>query len=331
VGVKLEKLPYSTKGGGMKRPRILYPLISAIIVLLVLIISQVRFDIPVEELKEIYANSESQFIDIDGLQVHYRDEGNGPALVLVHGTSSSLHTWDGWIRELKDSFRIIRMDLPGFGLTGPNENHDYRISSYVSFLNAFFDKIGISQFYIGGSSLGGEIVWRYALAYPEKVSKLVLIDAGGYPLEKLPPVFRLGSIPLLNNVMRYVTPRFFVGGSLRDVYGDESKVTSELVERYYMLALREGNRDALLERIAVHGAEDHHLQIKNIRVPTLILWGKGDQWIPPEDAYRFYKEIARSVLIVYGGIGHVPMEEIPEKTALDVKRFLLSHDAQTGQ
>ena len=304
------------------KSRILYPLISVIIVALVLIISQIKSDIPVETLKALYANSESRFIDIDGLQVHARDEGNGPVLVLVHGTSASLHTWDGWVKELIDSFRIIRMDLPGFGLTGPNKKHEYRISNYVEFLNAFLDKMGLTHCYLAGNSLGGEIAWAYALTYPERVSKLVLIDSAGYPKEKLPPVFRLGRIPVLKSVLKYVTPRFFVKGGLKEVYGDDSKVTPELVDRYYRLTLREGNRDALLAGIAVHGEEDRHLHIKNIKAPTLVLWGKEDKWISLEHANRFDTDIPRSDLIIYEGIGHVPMEEIPQKTASDVKLFL---------
>jgi pimeloyl-ACP methyl ester carboxylesterase len=314
--------PLSKKGDAMKQRRILYPLISIVIIISVLIISQIRPDIPLDTLREIYANSESLFIDIEGLPVHTRDQGKGPTLVLVHGTSSSLHTWDGWIPELKDSFRIIRMDLPGFGLTGPNRDHDYRISSYVSFIDAFLNKLGITNCYLAGNSLGGEIAWAYALKNPQKVSKLILIDAAGYPLEKLPPVFRLGRIPLLRNLLKVVTPRFFVEGSLKEVYGDDSKVTPELVDRYYQLALRPGNRDALLARIAVHDEEDCHLQIKDISVPTLILWGKEDKWIPLEYAHRFDADIPRSKLIIYEGVGHVPMEEIPQKTASDVKFFL---------
>ncbi|HZX63804.1 MAG TPA: alpha/beta hydrolase, partial [Myxococcales bacterium] len=115
--------------------------------------SQIKGDIPLQDLKGRYAGAASRFLDIGGLQVHYRDEGDGPPLLLLHGTGSSLHTWDGWAGALRDRFRVIRMDLPGFGLTGPNKDDDYRISSYVEFVEAFRKRLGLDTFALAGNSL----------------------------------------------------------------------------------------------------------------------------------------------------------------------------------
>ena len=136
-------------------------------------------DIPVETLKKKYCNEQSKFIEINGQEIHYRDEGSGYPLVLVHGTSSSLHTWDAWTNELKNDFRIIRMDIPAFGITGETKDRNYTIENYVKFIDAFTTALGVDTFYLAGNSLGGEITWNYAYSHPDRVKKIILIDAAG--------------------------------------------------------------------------------------------------------------------------------------------------------
>lgn len=297
-----------------------------IIVVLVLVLSQVRFDIPVAELKKQYANDHSQFMSLQGMDVHYRVEGAGPALVLIHGTASSLHTWDGWVNELSNDFTIIRLDLPAFGLTGPIEGNVYNMDVYTGFLHEFLKKLDVDSFFLAGNSLGGNIAWNYTLRYPEEVQKLILIDASGYPLgDRKPPLaFKLGRTPGLGVLMHYVSPKFLFEKSIRDVYGDDSKVTDSLIQRYYDLSLREGNREALVARMNQLNYPNAD-QIKNIAVPTLIQWGSGDIWIPVEDGYKFEKDISGSQVKVYDGVGHVPMEEIPAESAADARSFLLGN------
>lgn len=297
-----------------------------IIVILVLILSQVRFDIPVEELKKQYADTESKFLSIQGLNVHYKVEGSGPYLVLIHGTASSLHTWDSWVNELKSDFTVVRMDLPAFGLTGPNEDNVYNMDVYTSFIHELVQALSIDSFFLAGNSLGGNIAWNYTLRYPEQVKKLILIDASGYPIgDRKPPLaFRLGRTPGLNVLMHYVSPKFLFRKSILDVYGDDTKVTDSLIQRYYDLSLREGNREALVARMnQLHYPNSDEIQ--NISVPTLIQWGSDDKWIPVEDAHKFESDISGAVLQIYNGVGHVPMEEIPVRTAQDARQFLLAN------
>ncbi len=293
------------------------------VILLVIILSQFRFDVSVNDLKPLYTNAESKFIEVDGMQVHYRVEGNGPPLVLLHGTASSLHTWDGWVNDLKSEFKIITLDLPAFGLTGPNPSHDYTIQYYVDFLHRFMDKIGIYEFDLAGNSLGGQIAWNYALSFPHQVKKLVLIDAAGYTLNrKIPFVFKLARIPVVKDVFAYITPKYMIRKSILDVYGNDDLVTDELVDRYYKLTLREGNRKAFVDRANTTFLYQTE-RIPEVITPTLILWGEQDQWIPLEHGKLFNEEMPNSELIVYPGVGHVPMEEIPAKTAEDTRAFLL--------
>lgn len=284
-------------------------------------------DIPLDVLKMKYANVESKFLELDGMEVHYRDEGNGPVVVLVHGTASSLHTWDGWVKELKGSCRVIRMDIPAFGLTGPNANHDYSMQAYVEFIDKFTAKLGLDSFMIAGNSLGGEIAWNYALAHPNKVQKMVLIDAAGYPKEgPIPIAFMLPRIPVINKIMTKVTPRRLVKKSITQVMYNDELVTEDLVDRHFELLLREGNRKAYVERVkAIWKREPgYHERIKDLQVLTLILWGREDVWLPVEHGDSFNEDIRHSILVIYDHAGHIPQEEIPEATASDARAFFLS-------
>lgn len=279
------------------------------------------------ELAPRYAPPPSQFMDVMGMQVHYRDEGprNDPEpIVLLHGTSSSLHTWQGWADALKGQRRVIRCDLPGFGLTGPFPDDDYSMPHYVKFVLALMDKLGVQQAVLGGNSFGGEIAWEVAVAAPGHVAKLVLVDAGGYPLDStsVPIGFRIARTPVLNKVMEYTLPRDMVEDSVRNVYADPAKVTPALVDRYYDLTLRAGNRHALAQRFrAAPSGTDMNL-ISQVHVPTLILWGEQDRLIPPDNAGRFHQDIAGSEEVLLPGLGHVPQEEGPAASVAVLKHFL---------
>ena len=306
----------------MKQLIKVFKIVLAINLLLVLIIVVVfsHKDIPLNELKIKYTNSDSSFINIEGTNVHYRDEGSSSdsiPIILIHGTGSSLHAYDIWSDNLKKSNRVIRMDLPAFGLTGPFLKRDYTISNYTTFLKEFLDSLNIKQCILVGNSLGGEIAWRLAIQEPVMSRKLILLDPSGYPVisKSVPIAFKLAKIPVLNKFLTYITPRFLVRASIENVYFDKSKVSDSLVNRYFDLTLRKGNRKAIVDRLKVsttltNGTKTHD-NIKNIKQPTLIIWGSDDQLIPVENGYKFKNDITNSKLIVMQQTGHVPMEEKP--------------------
>jgi pimeloyl-ACP methyl ester carboxylesterase len=284
-------------------------------------------DRPLSELQARWAPPPSTFVDVQGMHVHLRDEGprtDPVPIVLLHGTSSSLHTWDGWAEELKSNRRVIRFDLPGFGLTGPSADGDYRIESYVRFVAAMLDQLGVSRCVIAGNSFGGQVAWETALAHPQRIEKLILVDAAGYPFQSksIPIGFRIARIPVLNRLMEFTLPRSMVESSVRNVYGDPGKVTPELVDRYFAITLREGNRRALAKRFEQAPPGLHADRIAALKLPTLILWGRRDRLIPPGDADRFHRDIAGTRLIVFDRLGHVPQEEDPAATVAAVKQFL---------
>lgn len=301
---------------------------SLIIVGLLLILIMVFFghrDIPLDDLKAKYAQPPSSFVSVDGMEVHYRDEGaDSIPIVLVHGTGSSLHTFNDWAVQLKTSHRVIRMDLPGYGLTGPFPEGSYSIDSYVNFVNHFLTTLGIEKCVLAGNSLGGRIAWSYAVKYPEMVDKLILIDASGYSSEakSVPIAFKIAQIPLIKNIFKFITPRDVVKSSVENVYADKTKVTDELVDRYFELTLREGNRQAFIDRFDIKPDTTAHLAIKSIQQRTLVLWGEQDYLIPVEKAYQFHNDLPNDTLVIMGDVGHVPMEESPNQSLDVVISFL---------
>lgn len=284
-------------------------------------------DIPLEELKTKYANNSSLFTSINNMNIHYRDEGSRSdsiPIILIHGTGSSLHTFDNWSSKLSKNKRVVRMDLPGYGLTGPFPDRNYSKNNYVSFIKLFLDTLKIKKCILAGNSLGGNIAWLFTTKFPSKVEKLILIDASGYPNKSkdIPIAFKFAQTPIVKNAFTYITPRFIAKKSVENVYADKSKVTTDLVDRYFELTLREGNRQAFVDRLANEPDPNQFEKIKTIKQPVLILWGEQDMLTPVEMAYQFNKDLNNSTLTILKNVGHVPMEESPDESLEHVKQFL---------
>lgn len=310
----------------------LYATLSVFLLLLAALLAALALswapDRPVDTLMARWAAPPSYFVTLQGMQVHVRDEGprdDPTPIVLIHGTSASLHTWDGWVAALSPHRRVVRMDLPGFGLTGPAPDGDYSMARYTGFMRDLLDLLKLDEVVMGGNSLGGGIAWQTALAHPTRVSQLILVDATGYPLQpqSMPIGFRLAQISWLAPITQKILPRSMIAASVRNVYGQPDKVSPALVDRYYELTLREGNRASLTKRFRYRSSDAALAgQIALLKLPTLVLWGSEDRLIPPEHGQSFQRDIAGSQLQVFEGLGHVPHEEDPEATVQAVTRFL---------
>ncbi|MDP9008442.1 MAG: alpha/beta hydrolase [Pseudomonadota bacterium] len=290
-------------------------------------------DRPVAALAARWAPSPSKFVEIAGMSVHLRDEGpaDDPVpIILIHGMSASLHTWEGWVRALRESHRVVSFDLPGFGLTGPSPTGDYSSEANVRFVRALMDRLDIQRAVLAGNSLGGNIALESAYAFPERVEKLVLVDSGGYPTAStsVPIGFRIARIPVLNRFMESMLPRGFIESSVHSVYGDPAKVTPALVDRYFDLTLREGNRKALVRRFEQTDFGGNAGMIATLKMPTLIIWGGRDHLIPLDSAARFHRDIVGSQLVVFDDLGHVPQEEDPVRSVAAVVKFLATPEKQ---
>jgi len=283
-------------------------------------------DVPLAQLKPKYSTAQSQYIPVLGMQVHVRDEGpksDSIPLVLLHGMSSSLNTWDEVVQSLAGRRRTISVDLPGFGMTGPNPQNQYNFVFYNEFIDSLCAKLGVQKFTLVGNSMGGAIAWNYDITHPGRLDKLVLIDAAGYPKtkEKGSLGFLIASTSVINNLLLYFTPKVLVRKSLETIYYDKNLVTDAQVERFHDIVVREGNRAAALE--IFKGSFGKPLgKTSQVKTPTLILWGEFDHVIDVGNAKRFNQDIQGSKQVIFDHVGHVPMEEVPSKVADELLKFV---------
>lgn len=302
-------------------------LFKAAVLALLLPLAACVADIPAATLEQRYTTPASTFITAsDGTRIHMRDEGprDAPVLLLLHGSNSSLQSWEPWVADLKRDHRVISFDFPGHGLTGPAKSGVYTAPSYLAVIEDVRKTAGIERAVVAGNSMGGYMAWRYALAHRERVSGLVLISAAGYPLaEGRPAVFALAAAPVLGEMFSSMTNPSMIERNLKTVMADDADVTAALVQRYTDLLLHDGNREATLKRLRTPiDQPDAWKDIGKITAPTLVLWGAQDPWIPAADAERFGTDIKGATVKVYPELAHVAHEEDPARTLADLRAFL---------
>lgn len=284
-----------------------------------------------------YAQPPSQFLKLPGgTSAHFRDyapansDKAAPVLVLLHGSNASLHTWEPWAHRLQATMRVVTVDLPGHGLTGATAEGDYSMDGMVAFVDTFTRTLGLDRpFVLAGNSMGGHVAWRFAIAHPDRVSKLVLVDAAGVTAPgvdaPMPLAFRLARNPVTAPLVRRIAPRSLFESTLKKAFYDKSLVTPEMVDRYWELNRRKGTPDATLARFRQPRYDPAMMaRLAEISVPTLVLWGREDALIPVALASVYTQTIAHSKLIVYDHCGHIPMEELPDRSAADVRAFVES-------
>lgn len=290
-----------------------------------------RPDIPYATLEARYGYADSRYMDLpSGVRVHYRDLGprDAPAVVLVHGFAASTHAWDGWVGALSKHYRVVAMDLPGHGLTRTGPDYRVRPESLETTIDGVMRGLGLRRFTLVGHSMGGEAAWTYALDHADRVQRLVLIDASGWPSPGLGGgmVFKFLANPIGRRVLKEIEIRPLMTQALRAAYLDPKLVTPALIDRYVDLARAPGHREIMLSQRPRRMAAAPDLSA--IRVPTLILFGREDRVIPSADGEKFRQAIPGATLILYPGVGHLPMEQIPERSAADLTAWLAAHPAK---
>lgn len=290
-------------------------------------------EIPYAALEQKYGFPESRYFEAEpGLAVHYLDEGPRakPAIVLVHGFAASVHAWRPWVERLKADFRVVSLDLPGHGLTRAPKNYRASLDGNVALVDALASELRIDRFVLGGNSMGGGVAWNYALAHPERLRGLVLVNAAGWPGERArggdgpPMVFSLMNNPVGRGVLKLFDPRMFATGGLKSAYVDEALVDQALVDRYAEMALAPGHRDVLLTQRSGPATPRTAADFARIATPTLVMQGEKDAIIPPEQQAAIAAAIPGAKLVAYPQGGHVPMEQLPDETARDLRAFLES-------
>lgn len=270
-----------------------------------------------------YLAQTSDLRSIDGVTLHVRDTGprDAPVLLLLHGLGASLHTWEPWARTLDRSYRVVRFDFPGHGLSGVDPASDYREPRTLHLVQALLDSLGITRATLVGNSMGGRIAWSFTAAHPERVERLVLISPDGFAS----PGFEYdkpAEVPAVLGVMRWVLPRFMLQANLAPAYADVSRLSDSTVTRYHDLMLAPGNRDALFSRMTQTMLTDPVPRLRSIRVPTLLLWGVQDQMIPVSNAQDYLAAIPQAKLVKLEGLGHLPFEESPAEALAPLRAFL---------
>ncbi|MBU1605548.1 MAG: alpha/beta hydrolase [Alphaproteobacteria bacterium] len=279
-----------------------------------------------------YGGPPSQFVELaDGSTVHLRDEGprDAPAIVLLHGSNADLHTWQSWAEDLRGDYRVIRFDQRGHGLTGSALDGDYAREAFVADVDRVTDALGLERFVLAGNSMGGGIAMAYALAHPERLAGLVLVDASGAPVEREGGgniAFTLAQIPGVGALLSSILPRSLVEKSLRQSVSNEAVVTPEAVDRYWELARYPGNRAATAERFANRAPDFTAEQIEQAAVPTLVMWGEEDALIPYAAAGWYREHLPNATLAAYPGIGHLPMEEAAGRSVADLRAWLADRE-----
>lgn len=284
-------------------------------------------DIPYSDLEAKYASPASRYMDLPGgVRAHYRDQGQGPTIVLLHGFSASLHTWEPWVRRLSGDYRLVSIDLPGHGLTRTPDGYVTSVQGNVAFVKAAAEQLHLPPFVLVGNSMGGGVAWNYALAHPQDLRAIVLVSPGGWPRqeenEETPLVFKMMGNPVGRAILRYADPRPVAGPGLKDAYLDEKLVTPAVVDRYVDFARAPGRRAMLLSRRPQQQATPQTFAA--VSVPTLILHGEQDKLIPVADGKAMAQAIPGARLIVYREVGHIAMEQIPDRSAADLRAFVES-------
>ena len=281
-------------------------------------------DKPRAELEARYAGPPSQFIEAAGIRLHVRDTGprDGPALLLLHGFGASLHTWDAVAGRLEDTFRVIRLDLPGFGLTGPDPAGGYTDARGHAVLLALMDHLGLQHAAMAGHSMGGRIAWTLAALHPARVDHLILLAPDGFAS----PGFAYGTapkVPLLLRVLPYVLPTFLLRPSLAAAYADPAMVTDALLTQYRDMLLAPGVRQAILDRTAQQILVDPVPLLARIQAPVLLLWGRQDAMIPVRNADDYARALPGAQVVRFPEVGHVLHEEAAAETAEVVRTWLM--------
>lgn len=279
-----------------------------------------------EYVKEKYVLPNSKFINWNGTEIHYTESGSGFPILMIHGFGGSNRDFILLDSMVHDKYRVIRVDLPGFGLSDfpkqTEENPDY-IKVYDDYFTFLLDTLHLDSCYVMGNSLGGLMSWNLAVKHPSVVKKLVLFNSAGYDMAEViksanAKVFKYGIVQLL---LQKGIPKFFTKRGMQRVFYNKSLLTVDREQRINDFWNRKGNMQQILNMASSDKFLDQNL-IKQIACPTLIVWGKQDKVVHPKYAERFHSDIMKSRVIMYDSCGHVPMLERPKDVARDVQKFM---------
>ena len=280
------------------------------------------------KLEAAYLRAPGDLRQVGPWRLHLRDTGprDAPAILFFHGFGSSLHTWEAWASALESTYRVVRFDLPGNGLSDPDPTGDYSDERSLQLFLAVMDSLGLAKAGIAGHSIGGRLAWTFAARHPERVERLVLVAPDGFAS----PGFEYGraaDVPASLALMRYMLPKPLLTMSLEPAYADPTVMTPALATRYHEMMLAPGARQAMLARMRQTVLTDPVPQLRGIQAPTLLIWGKQDAMIPFANADDYLGALPNARLSALPGVGHVPHEERAELGLEALSDFLRATQA----
>lgn len=270
-------------------------------------------------MESVIHSDHSQFVEIDGLGVHYQEFGviNKPTLLLIHGYTASTYVWHTVAPILAESgFRVIAIDLIGFGYSSKPDWFDYSIVSQARIISRFMNRLGIGRAILVGSSYGGAVAATVALDYPERVEKLVLVDAVCNDEVKNHPILRLVKI---RGIGEFITPflsdsKLFAKYRMHNTLARENRhlITEDRIRSSMRpLRARDGHHSVLTTARNWDACRIEQ-DAQYINQPTLIVWGENDTVIPIRNGYSLHNSILNSRFVIFRECGHVPQEEKPD-------------------
>jgi pimeloyl-ACP methyl ester carboxylesterase len=280
-------------------------------------------DVPRATLEARYLDSPADLRSVGPWQLHVRQSGppDAPAVVLLHGFGSSLQTWNVWAKGLATTHRVVRIDLPGSGLSPPDPAHDYRDERSLDMLIALMDSLGLQRTSLVCHSMGGRIAWTFAAKFPERVDKLVLVAPDGFAsfgFEYGKPM----EVPATLGLMRHVLPKPLLRMNLQSAYARPEALSDAVTTRYHDLILAPGARQAMLDRLRQTVLQEPLPLLRQIKAPTLLVWGEADAMIPLSNAQDYLQALQSSRLVSWPQVGHLPQEESAELSLKAVDDFL---------
>ena len=304
-----------------KRTKILIAILACIILSICLIFLRPTTIIKREDAIKELAQKDSKFLDWNGTKIHYIDQGKGKTIIMIHGLGGSHRNFEKIAKELSKDYRVIRIDLPGFGLSEFPEKREDFVSIYDEALNSFITQLKLDSIILMGNSMGGMISWAYTYKHPEKVEKLILMGSAGYNLIEA----RKQAVQFTRfKFMKYLTtnglPLFITKKGVERCYHDNSFIIESEVIKANRFWNVEGNLEVFFKLTQTNSFPDE-AWIKQINKPTLIIWGDDDKIAPLINALKFEKDIINSKKIIYENCGHMPQNECTQRLAKDVRIF----------
>lgn len=268
----------------------------------------------------------NHYKSINGINYHYEEYNTeGKVVFLLHGFGSSTYTWVNVIPHLvEQGYHVYALDMKGFGWSDKPKDTNYHPFVLADEVNTFLEEMGLRNVIFVGNSLGGAVATHIALEHPEKIDKMILLDAAGYPM-KFPFVIKLARLPGSSQFSKMIFGRWMVKWNLHEVYHNNGRLTDKNIDEYYVRLCTENAVGAMISMTKAfdfNQLEDFVNEIPNIKHQTLIIHGENDKWIPIENSHNYRRDLENSVFYKISSCGHVPQEEYPDLTSKLIIDFI---------